>query len=386
MKPIYLDYQSTTPTDDKVLKKMMPFFSDIYGNPHSSNHSFGTSASQAIDLSRQVIASSIGADKSEIIFTSGATESNNLAIKGAFLYRYKYQNRKKIIIAATEHKCVIEASKSLISLGAEVIIIEVNKEGKLDLERLKSIINEDVAIVSVMLANNEIGVIQPLKDISKICKEFNVWLHSDAAQAIGNLKVNVNLLGIDLLSISSHKVYGPKGIGCLYVRRKPRIRLISQIDGGGQERLIRSGTLPTPLIVGFSEAIKISNDNLDINIKKLKIMRDKLHKNLTTDVSEIILNGPSIEGDRLPNNLNYTVKGISGANLTEVLGGQVAFSAGSACATGGIEPSYVLNSIGLDDESALSSFRMSVGRNTTINDINTASKIISDKIKVLKNL
>ena len=386
MKPIYLDYQSTTPTDNNVLKKMMPFFSDVYGNPHSSNHSFGASASQAIDLSRKVIASVIGADKSEIIFTSGATESNNLAIKGAFLYRYKYQNRKKIIIAATEHKCVIEASKSLTSLGAEVVIIEVNKEGKVDLEKLKDIINEDVAIVSVMLANNEIGVIQPLKDISKICKEFNVWLHSDAAQAIGNLKVNVNLLGIDLLSISSHKVYGPKGIGCLYVRRKPRIRLISQIDGGGQERLIRSGTLPTPLIVGFSEAIKISNDNLDINIKKLKIMRDKLHKNLTTDVSEIILNGPSIEGDRLPNNLNYTVKGISGANLTEVLGDQVAFSAGSACATGGIEPSYVLNSIGLDDESALSSFRISVGRNTTINDINTASKIISDKIKVLKNL
>ena len=267
-----------------------------------------------------------------------------------------------------------------------MIIIEVNKEGKLDLERLKSIINEDVAIVSVMLANNEIGVIQPLQDISKICKEFNVWLHSDAAQALGNLKVNVDLLGVDLLSISSHKVYGPKGMGCLYVRRKPRIRLISQIDGGGQERLIRSGTLPTPLIVGFSEALKISNDNLDINIKQLKIIRDKLHKNLTTDVSGIILNGPSIDGDRLPNNLNYTVKGISGANLTEVLGDQVAFSAGSACATGGIEPSYVLNSIGLDDESALSSFRISVGRNTTINDINTASKIISDKIKILKKL
>ena len=386
MKPIYLDYQSTTPTDNKVLEKMMPFFSDVYGNPHSFNHSFGTSASKAIDLSRKVIASVIGADKSEIIFTSGATESNNLAIKGAFLYRYKYQNRKKIIIAATEHKCVIEASKSLTSLGAEVLIIEVNKEGKVDLEKLKSIINEDVAIVSVMLANNEIGVIQPLQDISKICKEFNVWLHSDAAQALGNLKVNVDLLGVDLLSISSHKVYGPKGMGCLYVRRKPRIRLISQIDGGGQERLIRSGTLPTPLIVGFSEALKISNDHLDINIKQLKIIRDKLHKNLTTDVSGIVLNGPSIDGDRLPNNLNYTVKGISGANLTEVLGDQVAFSAGSACATGGIEPSYVLNSIGLDDESALSSFRISVGRNTTINNINTASKIISDKIKVLKNL
>jgi cysteine desulfurase len=196
----------------------------------------------------------------------------------------------------------------------------------------------------------------------------------------------VNLLGVDLLSISSHKVYGPKGVGCLYVRRKPRIRLISQIDGGGQERLMRSGTLPTPLIVGFSEALKISNDNLNDNIKALKILRDRLHKNFINEVNEIKLNGPLLDGDRLPNNLNYTVKGISGANLTEELGDQVAFSTGSACSTGGIEPSYVLNSIGIDDISALSSFRISVGRNTTINDIDIASKIISDKIKILKRV
>jgi len=386
MKPIYLDYQSTTPTDNRVLKKMMPFFTEIYGNPHSSNHSFGSLANDAVNLSRKVIALAIGADETEIVFTSGATESNNLAIKGAFLYRSKYHNRKKIIIVSTEHKCVIEATNSLISLGAEVIILTVDKEGKINLEQLKNAINEDVAIVSVMLANNEIGVIQPLQEISKICKEYNAWLHSDAAQAIGNLKVNVNFLGVDLLSISSHKVYGPKGIGCLYVRRKPRIRLISQIDGGGQERLMRSGTLPTPLIVGFSEALKISNDNLDGNIKALKILRDRLHKNFINDVNEIKLNGPPLEGDRLPNNLNYTVKGVSGASLTEELGDQVAFSTGSACSTGGIEPSYVLNSIGIDDKKALSSFRISVGRNTTINDIDVASKIIIDKIKILKRV
>ena len=386
MKPIYLDYQSTTPTDNRVLKKMMPFFTDIYGNPHSSNHSFGSLANDAVSSSRKEIASVIGADDSEIVFTSGATESNNLAIKGAFLYRSKYHNRKKIIIASTEHKCVIEATNSLISFGAEVIILNVDKEGKINLEQLKKVINEEVAIVAVMLANNEIGVIQPLQEISKICKEYNVWLHSDAAQALGNVKVNVNLLGVDLLSISSHKVYGPKGMGCLYVRRKPRIRLISQIDGGGQERLMRSGTLPTPLIVGFSEALKISNDNLDVNIKTLKILRDRLHKNFINDVNAIKLNGPPLNGDRLPNNLNYTVKGISGANLTEELGDQVAFSTGSACSTGGIEPSYVLNSIGIDDKSALSSFRISVGRNTTINEIDIASKIISDKIKILKKV
>jgi cysteine desulfurase len=384
MKPIYLDYQSTTPTDNKVLKKMMPFFTNIYGNPHSSNHSFGSLANDAVNLSRKVIASVIGADEKEIIFTSGATESNNLAIKGAFSYRYKYHNRKKIIIASTEHKCVIEAANSLISLGAEVIILNVDKEGKINLEQLKKVIDEEVAIVAVMLANNEIGVIQPLQEISKICKKYNVWLHSDAAQALGNLKVNVNLLGVDLLSISSHKVYGPKGMGCLYVRRKPRIRLISQIDGGGQERLMRSGTLPTPLIVGFAEALKISNDNLDVNIKTLKILRDRLHKNFINDVNAIKLNGPPLNGERLPNNLNYTVNGVSGAKLTEELGDQVAFSTGSACSTGGIEPSYVLNSIGIDDKSALSSFRISVGRNTTINEIDIASKIISDKIKTLK--
>ena len=385
MKPIYLDYQSTTPTEKSVLKKMMPFFTNIYGNPHSLNHSFGTIASEAISLSRKEIALAIGADEQEIIFTSGATESNNLAIKGAFLYRYKYEKRKKIIIASTEHKCVIEAANSLISIGAEVVVLNVNRIGEIDLEQLKTIINDDVAILSIMLANNEIGVIQPIKEISNICKKYNIWLHTDAAQAIGNLKIDVNSLGVDLLSISSHKVYGPKGIGCLYVRRRPRIRLISQIDGGGQERLMRSGTLPTPLIVGFSEAVRISNNNLEANISALKVLRDKIHKNFNNYISQIKLNVPSLNSNRLPNNLNYTVQGINGANLTELLGEQVAFSAGSACSTGGIEPSYVLNSIGLNDHDALSSFRISVGRNTTIHDIDNASKIISDKIKFLRN-
>jgi len=385
MKPIYLDYQSTTPTEKSVLKKMMPFFTDIYGNPHSLNHSFGINASEAVSLSRKEIALAIGADEQEIIFTSGATESNNLAIKGAFLYRYKHEKRKKIIIASTEHKCVIEAANSLISIGAEVVVLNVNRIGEIDLEQLKTIINDDVAILSIMLANNEIGVIQSIEEISNICKKYNIWIHTDAAQAVGNLKIDVNSLGVDLLSISSHKVYGPMGIGCLYVRRRPRIRLISQIDGGGQERLIRSGTLPTPLIVGFSEAVRISNNNLEANISALKTLRNRLHKNFNNYISQIKLNGPPLDSNRLPNNLNYTVQGINGANLTELLGEQVAFSAGSACSTGGIEPSYVLNSIGLNDRDALSSFRISVGRNTTTNDIDNASKIISDKIKFLRN-
>jgi len=385
MKPIYLDYQSTTPTDKNVLKKMMPYFSEIYGNPHSYNHSFGINASEAIGDSRKNIAEVIGASDQEIIFTSGATESNNLAIKGAFLYRYKHQKRKTIIIVSTEHKCVIEAAHSLIPLGANVITIGVNSFGQIDLEQFEKSIDNDVALVSVMLANNEIGILQPIQEISRLCKKYNIWVHSDAAQAMGNIKVNVNSLGIDLMSISSHKVYGPKGVGCLYVRRKPRIRLISQIDGGGQERLIRSGTLPTPLIVGFGEAIKISLENLEANIKNLKIVRDRLHNNFINYISTIKLNGPSLESNRLSNNLNYTLPYVSGSSLAESLGDKVAFSTGSACSSGDIEPSYVLKAIGLDDKAALSSFRISVGRYTSLSDVDRAAKIISDQVKVLIN-
>lgn len=385
MKPIYLDYQSTTPTDKIVLKKMLPYFSEIYGNPHSYNHVYGIDASEAIENSRKHIANAIGASDQEIIFTSGATEANNLAIKGAFLYRIKYHKRKKVIIISTEHKCVLEAANSLIPLGAEIITIGVNSVGEIAIEQLKQSIDENVALVSVMLANNEIGILQPIQEISKLCKEYNIWIHSDAAQALGNININVNDLGIDLMSISSHKVYGPKGIGCLYVRRKPRIRLIPLIDGGGQERLIRSGTLPTPLIVGFGEAIKIASENLDTNVKRLKIVRDRLHNNFTTLISTIKLNGPQLKFNRLVNNLNYTIEGVSGANLTESLGNKVAFSTGSACSSGDIEPSYVLKAIGLDDQAALFSFRISVGRHTSLDDVDRAATIISKQIKILIN-
>jgi cysteine desulfurase len=384
MKPIYLDYQSTTPTNKLVLNKMIPYFSEIYGNPHSSNHSFGFNANEAVEKSRKNIAKVIGAESEEIIFTSGATESNNLAIKGSFLYRSKMHNRKKIIIASTEHKCVLEATNSLIPIGAEVIIIDVNEIGEINLTQLKKEICDDVALVSIMLANNEIGIIQPIKEISKICKKYNVWLHTDAAQAIGNIEVKVNSLGIDLMSISSHKLYGPKGVGCLFVRRRPRVRLFAQIDGGGQERLMRSGTLPTPLIVGFGEAISISYYNLKDNISNLKYMRDRLHKNFLSYDKNIQLNGPKLDKNRLPNNLNYSVKGINGVELTESLGNYVAFSTGSACSTGNIEPSYVLTSIGLDETTALSSFRISVGLGTSIKDIDKAAEIICKKIKFLK--
>ena len=384
MKPIYLDYQSTTPTNKHVLKKMIPYFSEVYGNPHSSNHIYGLNAYEAIEDGRKKISKAIGSEPEEIIFTSGATESNNLAIKGSFLFRLKNHKRHKIIIAATEHKCVMEAASSLTSLGAEVIIINVNKFGVINLNQLEDEVNNEVALVSIMLANNEIGIIQPLKKISQICKKYNVWLHSDAAQAIGNMDVKVNSIGVDLLSISSHKLYGPKGVGCLFVRRKPRIRLFPQIDGGGQERLLRSGTLPTPLIVGFSEAMHIADQYLDKNIIKLKSLRDRLHSNFLEFDSNIKLNGADINMNRLPNNLNYFVDGVNALELTESLGNFVAFSTGSACSTGNIEPSYVLTSIGLKKEEALSSFRISVGLESTQEDIDEASKVICSQINFLR--
>ena len=384
MKPIYLDYQSTTPTNKDVLEKMIPYFSEVYGNPHSSNHQYGLTAHKAIENGRKKIAKAIGSQPEEIIFTSGATESNNLAIKGSFLYRHKKHNRKKIIIASTEHKCVLEAANSLTSLGAKLSIINVNNLGEINLKQLESEMSDEVALVSIMLANNEIGVIQPMKEISNICKKNNVWLHTDAAQAVGNIDVKVNDLGVDLMSISSHKLYGPKGIGCLFVRRRPRIRLLPQIDGGGQERLLRSGTLPTPLIVGFSEAMHTANKNLSKNIIKLKFLRDRLHNHFVEFDKNIKLNGTDINKNRLPNNLNYFVNGVNALELTESLGNYVAFSTGSACSTGNIEPSYVLSSIGLKKEEALSSFRISVGLESTQEDIDKAAKIICNKISFLR--
>ena len=384
MKPIYLDYQSTTPVDNEVAQKMLPYFTNIYGNPHSINHVFGKQANGAIEESRDIIAKAIGASSQEIIFTSGATESNNLAIKGSYFYRSRKEGRKKIIISELEHKCVIEASVAMQIYGAEILYVKVDSNGFIDLDHLANLISEDVAIVSIMMANNEIGTLQPIKEISDLCKKFNVWFHTDAAQALGNISVNVNELGVDLLSISGHKVYGPKGVGALYVRRKPRIRLISQIDGGGQERLIRSGTLPTPLIVGLGEAINLINNNMKFYNEHNKKMRDLLFDKLNHLVDKIILNGPKLEKGRLSNNLNFMVEGLDAAKLVDEVGNKVAFSTGSACSTGGIEPSYVLKAIGLGDKEAMSSFRISVGRFTNEDEIELASKLIGENINIIR--
>ena len=384
MKPIYLDYQSTTPVDNEVAQKMLPYFTNIYGNPHSINHAFGKQANEAIEESRYNIAKTIGGESQEIIFTSGATESNNLAIKGAYLYRKRKEGRKKIIVSKLEHKCVIEAAHAMQLDGAEVLFLNVDKDGLVDLEQLECIIDDNVALVSIILANNEIGTLQPLKKISNLCKKYNVWLHTDAAQALGNIDIDVNTLGVDLLSISGHKIYAPKGVGALFVRRRPRIRLVSQIDGGGQERLIRSGTLPTPLIVGLGEAIKLIDQNIKSYVKHNLTMRNLLYEMLKKLVDKVSLNGPAFEETRLCNNLNLMIEGLDASKMVNEIGDKVAFSTGSACSTGGIEPSYVLKAIGLKDKEAMSSFRISVGRFTSKDEIELASRIIANNININK--
>ena len=386
MNPVYLDYQATTPTDELVVEKMLPFFTKDFGNPHSISHVFGDQANQSIENARSLVAESLGAKPSEIIFTSGATESNNLALKGAMNYRAKYDKRTELVIVCTEHKCVIEAANKISLTGAKVTNINVDSLGIIDLEQLNNILNDKVAIVSVMTANNEIGVIQPLKQISKICNKHGVWMHTDAAQAIGNIKIDVNELGIDLMSISGHKIYGPKGVGALYFRRSPRVRLIPEIDGGGQEKLIRSGTVPTPLVVGLGEAIKLSYQNFDQNKEHIMHLRNKLYDDLYNSISDISINGPPFINSnlRLHNNINISIPGVDGTELVSKLGNKVAFSTGSACSTGDIEPSYVLKSIGLSDDLAMSSVRISIGRTTSLEEIEYAVEMIIKTVKLLR--
>ena len=287
--PIYLDYQSTTPTDPRVIKGMLPYFFDKPGNPHSQTHVFGVEAQDAVDEARKQVATAIGADPREIIFTSGATESNNLAIKGAIGFLKKPQSR--IVTVSTEHKCVIEACRHLESLGHQVIFLPVNTSGLLDLQKLADHLTDDTSLVSVMTAHNEIGVVQQISKIGALCRENGVLFHTDAAQGVGKIPIDVNRMNIDLMSISGHKIYGPMGIGALYVRRRPRVRVAAQIDGGGQERGLRSGTLPTPLCVGLGLACQIAVNEMQEESERIKSLRDRLRDGIVTAVPDVILHG-----------------------------------------------------------------------------------------------
>lgn len=378
---IYLDYQATTPCDPRVLEKMIPYFYEHFGNPHSRSHPEGWHAEEATDIARQQVASIIKADPKEIVFTSGATESNNLAIKGVAQF---YKDKKNhIITVVTEHKCVLDTCRHLEQEGFEITYLPVGTDGLVDLNTLKSAIKETTLLVSVMAVNNEIGVIQPLAEIGKICREKGVFFHTDAAQAVGKIPLDVNAMNIDLLSISGHKIYGPKGIGALFVRRKPRVRLQALINGGGQERGMRSGTLPTPLCVGLGEACAIAEKEMAEESKILKSLSDRFYKQITDRLPEVYLNGHPL--NRIPGNLNLSFAYVEGEGMMMGIK-ELSVSSGSACTSASLEPSYVLRAIGVGEELAHTSIRFGFGRFTTEEEVDQAVEKVIIAVEKLREM
>jgi cysteine desulfurase len=372
-RPIYLDNHATTPLDPRAREAMLPYLSEMFGNPHSTNHLYGYEAEAAVEYARERIANVIGAEAREIIFTSGATESNNLAIKGAgyFQERLEAGAKRHVVTVATEHKCVLESVRRLERQGFRVTWLGVDADGGIDLDELKAALADDTLLVSLMAANNEIGTLAPLAEVGALCRARDVLFHTDAAQAFGKVPLDVNAMNIDLMSISAHKVYGPKGIGALYVRRRPRVRLEPLIDGGGQERGLRSGTLPAPLCVGFGEAAAIALQEMAGEAPRLRALRDRLRDGLLAGLKGVHVNGPGPNGARLPNNLNVSFAGVDAGALMADLKG-LAVSSGSACSTASVEPSYVLRAIGLSDDLSRASLRFGIGRFNTEADIEAA--------------
>ena len=380
-KPIYLDYQATTPTDPRVVETMLPYFTEKFGNPHSRNHSFGWEAEDAVEVARGQVAKIINASAKEIIFTSGATESNNLALKGVM----KFYGKKKphLITVVTEHKCVLDSARHLEQEGYKVTYLGVKENGLIDLEELKAAITDETALVSVMGVNNEIGVIQPLKEIGAICRERKVFFHTDCAQAVGKIDLDVEDMNIDLMSISGHKIYGPKGIGALFVRRRPRVRVIAQITGGGQERGMRSGTLPTPLIVGLGKACDILSNEMAEENARLAELRDYTLARFRDRLEDIYLNGD--EEARVCGNLNVSFAYVEGESLLMDIK-NIAVSSGSACTSASLEPSYVLRALGVDEELAHTSLRIGIGRYTTKEELDEAVDAICTAVERLREM
>lgn len=380
--PIYLDYAATTPVDPRVAEKMMQYLTmdGIFGNPASRSHRFGWQAEEAVDEARQHIADLINADSREIVFTSGATESSNLAIKGAAEF---YQRKgKHVITVKTEHKATLDTCRELERRGWEVTYLDVQENGLLDLNKLKDAIREDTTVISVMHVNNEIGVIQDIKAIAKLCRENKIIFHVDAAQSAGKILVDVQDLDIDLMSLSGHKMYGPKGIGALYVRRKPRTRLVAQMHGGGHERGMRSGTLATHQIVGMGEAARLAKLELTAEAERIRHLRDRLW-NGVKDIEETYINGDPENG--VPGIFNISFNFVEGESLIMALK-DLAVSSGSACTSASLEPSYVLRALGRNDELAHSSIRFSIGRFTTEEEIDYAIELINNSIGRLREM
>lgn len=380
--PIYLDNNATTPMDPRVLETMLPYFTDNFGNAASRNHPFGWAAEEAVDYAREQVASLIGADPKEIIFTSGATEADNLGIKGVFeMYASKGNH---IITCTTEHKAVLDTCKHLEKLGAQVTYLEVLPDGMIDLAALENAITDKTILIAIMYGNNEIGVVQPVKEISAIARKHNVLFFTDGTQAVGKIPVDVIADGIDLMAFTAHKMYGPKGIGALYVRRKnPRVKVTAQMDGGGHERSMRSGTLNVPGIVGFGKAAEICKNEMAAESARLRILRDKLENGLL-QLEESYLNGH--KENRLPHTTNISFKYVEGEGLLMGFNKNIALSSGSACTSASLEPSYVLKALGLGDDLAHSSLRFGLGRFTTEEQIDYTIKAISDTVNKLREM
>ena len=380
-KGIYLDYQATTPTDPRVLEVMLPWFTERFGNPHSDAHAYGWDAEEAVERARGDVATSLNADPREIVFTSGATESNNLAIKGAARFRRRHEGRDRVVTFQSEHKCVLESVRGLERDGVEVAVLPVRGDGLVELQALRDALDERTGLVSVMAVNNEIGVIQPLSEIAEAVHAVGAWLHVDAAQALGRIPLDVRVAGIDLLSLSGHKLYGPKGVGALYVRRRPRVRLEPLFDGGGQERGLRSGTLPTPLCVGLGEACRIAVTELPREDERLAGLRDAFLAALQARLGPVQING-SLQA-RVSGNLNLCFPGAPADKVMAAARG-VAVSTGSACSSATVEPSYVLRALGMSDEAAACSLRIGFGRMTTLEEVARAADLLASAVVTVR--
>ncbi|WP_028224418.1 IscS subfamily cysteine desulfurase [Paraburkholderia ferrariae] len=378
--PIYMDYSATTPVDPRVVDKMIPYLREQFGNPASRSHAYGWDAERAVEEARENVAALVNADPREIIWTSGATESDNLAIKGAAHF---YKSRgKHIITVKTEHKAVLDTCRELEREGYEVTYLDVRDDGLIDLEAFKAAIRPDTILVSVMHVNNEIGVIQDIEAIGEICREKGIIFHVDAAQSTGKAPIDLQKLKVDLMSFSAHKTYGPKGIGALYVRRKPRVRIEAQMHGGGHERGMRSGTLATHQIVGMGEAFRIAREEMATENERVRMLRDKLLRGLS-EIEETYVNGDMEK--RVPHNLNISFNFVEGESLIMAVK-DVAVSSGSACTSASLEPSYVLRALGRNDELAHSSIRFTVGRFTTEQDVDYVINLLKSKIAKLREL
>ncbi len=380
--PIYMDNHATTPVDPRVFEAMRPYLTNIFGNSASRNHSFGWEAEEATEKARKQVASLIGATSKEIVFTSGATESDNLALKGvAEMYAEKGNH---IITAATEHKAILDTCKRLEKHGTRVTYLPVQQNGLVDLDQLKAAITDKTVLISIMHANNEIGVLQPIREIGRIARERGVLLHTDGTQAVGKVPVNVLDDNIDLMSISAHKMYGPKGVGALYVRRRnPRVQLTAQMDGGGHERGMRSGTLNVPGIVGLGEACALAQAEMPAESKRMAFLRDKLKDRLMNSLDEVYING-TLE-HRLPNNLNISFAYVEGESLLMGIN-EIAVSSGSACTSATLEPSYVLKALGAGDDLAHSSIRFGLGRFNTEEEVDYVAGKVIEVVKKLREL